>query len=472
MWESPIYKVTAKIEGKNKDILIDVTGSAPNFTEPMKQLEGTFEVLFEGLNPQKTKILDFGAAKLRNTLYLLRKGFTVYSCEFEDLFVRSKQAKEFYDECKKYKNFKTLVFPDDFVKFKEKFDIVLLINVLNVMPVPIERLCVLALCRKKMKHKGKLLWYTQHGGYSEDNAVGLLYDGLVTGKGRKYHMFYRDFSRKEIHDMLESTGFSFNKNFKFPSSGTNQAYLFEATGDILIDNTLGLTSLLQKNEQSDLKKIKRETRWDVENKEKKSKKVIYETKVPTKKTKLKGVNILKQYSEELVKIESGGGKKASTYHQLIFNILIKLFEGKLKNPQKEEKINQGRKRIDITFDNNLKLEEGFFKELKDSYNIPCPIIPIECKNYTKALENPEYDQIQGRLNKRRGMFGIIICRKNDDETNVLNHCRDLVRENPGAEMYVIVLEDSDIQKMIKYKIEEKDTKIDDLLRSKFKKLIM
>ena len=57
MWESPIYKVTAKVEGKNKDILIDVTGSAPNFSEPKKQLEGTFKVLLNGFSPENTKIL-------------------------------------------------------------------------------------------------------------------------------------------------------------------------------------------------------------------------------------------------------------------------------------------------------------------------------------------------------------------------------------------------------------------------------
>ena len=38
MWESPIYKVKAKLGGNEKDILIDVTGSAPNFKETMKIL--------------------------------------------------------------------------------------------------------------------------------------------------------------------------------------------------------------------------------------------------------------------------------------------------------------------------------------------------------------------------------------------------------------------------------------------------
>ena len=130
MWESPIYKFKTEINGENKEIFIDVTGSAPNFSVPGKQLEGSFKVLLDGLDPSKTKILDFGGAKLRNTLYLLEQGYTVYSCEFDDLFERSKQAHDYLEKAKKYPNFKKLVFPKDFINFEEKFDVILLINVL------------------------------------------------------------------------------------------------------------------------------------------------------------------------------------------------------------------------------------------------------------------------------------------------------------------------------------------------------
>ncbi len=167
MWERPIYKFKSD---QNGTILIDVTGSAPNFSVPGKQLEGTFNVLLQGLNPADTKILDFGGAKLRNTLYLLKKGYTVYSCEFEDLFKRSKQAADYLAECKKYPNFKRLIFPDEFICSEDEFDVILLINVLNIMPVPIERHCVLTLCREKIKENGRLLWYTQHGAYSADKS--------------------------------------------------------------------------------------------------------------------------------------------------------------------------------------------------------------------------------------------------------------------------------------------------------------
>ena len=46
--------------------------------------------------------------------------------------------------------------------------------------------------------------------------------------------------------MLQSTGFSYDKNFKFPMSGGNQAYVFHPDGPILVDSTLGLISQLKK----------------------------------------------------------------------------------------------------------------------------------------------------------------------------------------------------------------------------------
>ena len=58
-------------------------------------------------------------------------------------------------------------------------------------------------------------------------------------------MFYPNFTRKEIHEMLTANGFSFSKDFKFPMSGSNQAYVFNANGDILVDRSLGLTEQLK-----------------------------------------------------------------------------------------------------------------------------------------------------------------------------------------------------------------------------------
>lgn len=463
MWESPIYKFKTKVANKQQEIFIDVTGSAPNFSVPGKQLESTFANLLTDLKPKETKILDFGAAKLRNTIHLLKKGYTVYACEFEDLFKRSQQANEYLEEAKTYKNFKQLVFPHDFVNISIKFDVVLLINVLNVMPVPIERLLVLTLCKERIKNDGRLLWYTQHGSYSEKDAFATLNDGLVTGKGRTYHMFYRDFSRNEIHDMLKSTGFSHNNKFTFPKSGSsNQAYVFNSDGSILIDETLGLTKLLKRNSKRNLKSVERSVRWETDDEE--SEMIKYNSKQPTKITPLKNISILNTYLTELEKLKPGKNT-AHKYHELIFNILKSVFDYCLKKPEMEETIANGIKRVDITFANHR--EQGFFAQLDQGYHIQCPNIFIECKNYNRELKNPEFDQMHGRLNNVRGAFGIIICRTIKKHDDGKKRQIDLARDGK----YVILLEDSDIKKMVDYKLKNQESEIDNLLEIKLKQIV-
>ena len=58
--------------------------SAPSFATPGKTLESAFrEVIAATGFGKKALILDFGAGKLRNTLYLLQKGYRVCAVEFE-----------------------------------------------------------------------------------------------------------------------------------------------------------------------------------------------------------------------------------------------------------------------------------------------------------------------------------------------------------------------------------------------------
>ena len=75
-----------------------------------------------------------------------------------------------------------------------------------------------------------------------------------------------------------------------------------------------------------------------------------------------------------------------------------------------------------------------------------PYVPIECKNYSDDIANPEFDQLLGRLDRRRGMFGMIVCRSIDDKEAVLKRCQDAVKND--AEKAIIVLDDSDIEKLL------------------------
>ena len=135
MWESPIYKFEEEVTDKNGKIVkrqfsINTTYSAPrNLDDPGKALKAVFKKITEGLTPSETHILDFGAAKLRNTLWLLQKGFHVWAVEFPELKERLKDAKEKWDLAETYPNFHHVTFPNDFIKLKKKsFDIIMLIK--------------------------------------------------------------------------------------------------------------------------------------------------------------------------------------------------------------------------------------------------------------------------------------------------------------------------------------------------------
>ena len=72
-----------------------------------------------------------------------------------------------------------------------------------------------------------------------------------------------------------------------------------------------------------------------------------------------------------------------------------------------------------------------------------------------------------RLNKVRGQFGIIVCREIKK-----SECVQKAQEDAGKkEEYFIVLEDKDIEKLAKLKIQNKEDGIDEFIEEKFKKLV-
>jgi hypothetical protein len=146
-------------------------------------------------------------------------------------------------------------------------------------------------------------------------------------------------------------------------------------------------------------------------------------------------NFLAKKLKELPK----GKKHADDYHVLIIGILNFLFYPQLTNPQKEYKTHNGRKRIDIIFDNAA--EGGFFRQLHEISNIPCVYIIIECKNYTDDPVNPELDQLSGRFSPNKGKFGILMCREIKDERLFNQRCTDTFQEDRGL---IIGLTDSDL----------------------------
>ena len=448
MWESPIYKFQEeKIDKKGriiqKPFYINVTYSAPrNLEDPGKALKGVFDRITTGLKAEKINILDVGAAKLRNTLWLLSKGFNVWAVEFPELRDRLPDAKEKWELAETFNNFHNVTFPKDFITLDMKFDIILLINVINVMPIPKERYILISLCREKIKEKGMLLWHQWRGlstggsdKYSEDNAF---IDGYLMGNGPN-HSFYVEHNRQECHEILYSVGFSFNKDMplhKIPGNG-GYSFVFKPNHEILIKNVLDMEHQLRVKHNSD---------------------EIF--------SHVESLPILELYRNELRTIKEGQ-KSAHKYQLIASRIFYEIFNTQINEPVIEREINEGRGRIDITYKNKNK--EGIFKNLKDLRGIPCPEIIVECKNYKTDLTNTEYSQLVDRLSPHRGMLGFLLCRDKVNKDKVLNHCHD--RYKGGNNKYIIVLDDKDMNVLSGFKLVDDEESINTFIEERIIELI-
>ncbi|WP_207260461.1 hypothetical protein [Desulfovibrio sp. Huiquan2017] len=162
-----------------------------------------------------------------------------------------------------------------------------------------------------------------------------------------------------------------------------------------------------------------------------------------------------------------GREQADVFHNTIVGALNAIFSPDLMNPKKEAPIHDGRKRIDISYDNSC--DHGFFKKLISMHNIFCPYILFECKNYNSDMRNPEFDQLTGRFSDKRGQFGILICRNKGDKNLCEQRCKDIINDRRG---FVIVLDDNDICNMLhmKWNTNGKD-QVDAYMSDLFKKLL-
>mgnify|MGYP003344081919 FL=1 len=141
---------------------------------------------------------------------------------------------------------------------------------------------------------------------------------------------------------------------------------------------------------------------------------------------------------ELISIKPGN-EQATRYHRTIAAALELIFYPRLTSPEIEKEINQGRKRIDLLFDNAA--ETGFFYRLSSTYQMPCQYIKVECKNYAREIANPELDQMIGRFDPNTGKVGLIVCRTLEDEGYFLKRCNDSYKSQHGI---ILPLTDADI----------------------------
>ena len=162
-----------------------------------------------------------------------------------------------------------------------------------------------------------------------------------------------------------------------------------------------------------------------------------------------------------------GNADATRYHRLITGILELMFYPHLIYPTLENEIHNGRKRIDITFDNAAN--DGLFLRFSQTMRLPCQYIMIECKNYSSDPANPELDQLSGRFSPNRGRVGFLLCRTIDNMNLFINRCQDTYRDDRGL---IIPLVDEDIINILTNDNNWNTNYIDNFLADRVRQIIM
>nr|WP_309661761.1 hypothetical protein [Sphingomonas sp.] len=150
----------------------------------------------------------------------------------------------------------------------------------------------------------------------------------------------------------------------------------------------------------------------------------------------------RQVADELRGI-GGGNAQASEYHRYCIGTLTFLFFPELIAPVKEREIDDGRKRIDISYTNAAR--DGFFDTALRSAQTRAIQVPVECKNYSQDIANPELDQLTGRFSHVRGFLGLLCCRSFSDKERFIARCKDAAVHRGH---FVIALDDDDLLLML------------------------
>lgn len=223
--EGPIYKL-AGFDGKKKqEIVIDVTRSAQPFTVPGEPLKSVLEKVLRNKKLGISDVVEFGAGKLKNVPFLLKQGVRVTAVEFEEN-TRSPVARRNLEKSQAYGAKFRFMTPGHFTSDGSKFDLALLANVIQTVPLKSERVEIMQLMNEKLR-KGKfLLWFAmkEHQRYvSRRNSGKTCEDGVWLGDGQSFHTFYKYHSPEEAIVLAQNSGFVPFDRFR---PQTNHALLF------------------------------------------------------------------------------------------------------------------------------------------------------------------------------------------------------------------------------------------------------
>jgi hypothetical protein len=144
---------------------------------------------------------------------------------------------------------------------------------------------------------------------------------------------------------------------------------------------------------------------------------------------------------EAVRAVAPGNPGAGAYHRAVAELLRALFDLSLANMRLEQDLHSALKRVDIMFDNVART--GFFRWL--SLHWSASELPVECKNYTREVSNPEFDQLAMRFAPDRGRIGILVCRSIENRERAEARARSIAGDQHG---WVLLIDDDDLETMV------------------------
>ena len=440
MWDNPYYFFriphTDRVGNRiYKEIIVNVIQSA-KYRDPKKDLRNVLDVLIGYDSEYAIKsVLDFGCGKLRTVNFVVNRGKKNVIVDYKDILAKHKYLQDKLKNLEKNKLFTRMNFPLPFINDTSKFDLCLLINVLPIMPVFLERLLVLQILHEKITNKKFLLWYamsnaTVYKKRERTNAY-TLGDGMWIGKG-KYKTFYKYHPPDFITLLMYLSGFHLERIFKVSSV---DALLYRRTHYNLFEGIITRSSIEEIVKSSMVIENGKITPIVEEN--------VEVNPFPD------GFNIYNIIRNIFENLPTGREESyPNFFKRLIAGIFQFIFFKQLMEMEIEDPIDDGQEFVDITFQTTGV--RGFFTKLQETYKVMCPIIFIECKNKGSKLTNTEYQQLYYRFDDFRGKFGIIVCRDKVDEKDVLSHTKPKIKKG----YYVIVLDEKDILKLLKLKLED------------------
>jgi hypothetical protein len=221
-WELPLYTFSLP----SRKILVNVTRSCPSFVVPAPAIA---DMASEFRKAGKKQILDFGAGKLRNTLYLLgqRKDFQVWAVEFKECF-ETPAGKERLEKAQGYKKFFLKKWPGEFLESDFEVDVILLVNVANVVPEETDRKMIVAECTKRLRSGGWFLWMSQYGEPHYKPGVTKRLSapdgGWFYSLDKEHQTYYKEFNIPEIKAYFDPAKY---RELRKVSAPHHRAFLFQ-----------------------------------------------------------------------------------------------------------------------------------------------------------------------------------------------------------------------------------------------------